>query len=167
MCCFHLLTLNIKAGEILRRPEDWPSLGDRLSSDARKALREEKRGFWSQAKPFRVTIIALAVAAIVQGWTQVSRFQKISNDSHIDSGLIDNQQWRESKLASSYRARQLQGLCSDHFRRLEVRPRERCTLSGGKLDVRTPLRHKIETDMRCSGCWFSDPLRLVAPLALV
>lgn len=42
-----------------------------LSDEEYQALLHEKKGFWGQPKQLKVTVVTLAVAAVVQGWTQV------------------------------------------------------------------------------------------------
>ncbi|KAK4891169.1 hypothetical protein LTR27_010243 [Elasticomyces elasticus] len=60
----------LKAGKVLRDPEAWLSV-PRLTPEEKYALGQETlSGFWKQPKQLQVTIIALCVAAVVQGWNQ-------------------------------------------------------------------------------------------------
>ncbi|KJX99173.1 MFS sugar transporter like protein [Zymoseptoria brevis] len=80
----------VKAGKILRDPEAWESVPDLTAEEKDVLLHETQHGFWSQPKEFRVTIITLCVAAVVQGWNQTaSNGANLSWPEQLNIGPLD------------------------------------------------------------------------------
>ena len=70
----------IKAAKLLQDPEDF-SVADLTNGELAALKRERSNGFWQQPKLFRITIITLCVAAVVQGWNQTASNGKDNKSS--------------------------------------------------------------------------------------